>query len=132
MPMASLLWNREIDSLGFPFTPPNSASLMLYLEDWTVSLESILSSSRFLLGDQGNDQEPIAGYGILNLRSSYPINDRLEVFASVNNLLNQRYATFGVLAELELDLEEAPGIEGSRFVGPGAPRGLWGGLRVRF
>ena len=118
-----------------PGIPLHSAKLGLshaLLEDWTVSLESILSSSRFLLGDQGNDQEPIAGYGILNLRSSYPINDRLEVFASVNNLLNQRYATFGVLAELELDLEEAPGIEGSRFVGPGAPRGLWGGLRVRF
>jgi len=118
-----------------PGIPLHSAKLGLsrvLLKGWTVALESILSSSRFFLGDQGNDQEPIAGYGILNLRSSYPINDRLEVFATVNNLLNYRYATFGVLAELELELEEAPGIEDSRFVGPGAPRGIWGGLRIRF
>ena len=118
-----------------PGIPLHSAKLGLsytLLRGWTVATESILSSSRFFLGDQGNDQEPIGGYGILNLRSSYPINDQLEIFASVNNLLNRRYETFGVLAELELDLVEAPGIEDPRFVGSGAPIGIWGGLRVRF
>ena len=118
-----------------PGLPLHSAKLGIsyaWLRDWTIAIESILSSSRFFLGDQGNDQEPIAGYGILNLRSNYPINDRLEIFATVNNLLNRRYETFGVLAELELDLKEAPGIEDPRFVGPGAPRGIWGGLRFRF
>ncbi len=118
-----------------PGIPLHSAKLGLsytLLGSWTIAIESILSSSRFFLGDQGNDQEPIAGYGILNLRSSLPVNDHFEIFVTVNNLLNHRYETFGVLAQLELDLVEAPGIEDPRFVGPGAPRGIWGGLSVRF
>ena len=118
-----------------PGIPLHSAKLGLshsFFKDWTVAIEAILFSSRFFLGDEGNDQEPVPGYGILNLRSSYPVGERLELFATVNNLLNRRYETFGVLAELELSLEEAPEIEDTRFVGPGAPRGIWGGLRVRF
>jgi outer membrane receptor protein involved in Fe transport len=99
---------------------------------WDVALESIVASSRFFHGDEGNDQDPLEGYGIVILRTSYAFSDRFEIFARVGNLFDAEYATFGALAEVEIDLEEAPEAHDPRFVSPGAPRSVFGGMRVRF
>ena len=40
--------------------------------------------------------------------------------------------TFGVLAELEIDLHEVPDASDPRFVSPGAPRSAFAGVRLRF
>ncbi len=99
---------------------------------WSVALDSILASSQIFLGDEGNDQEELSGYGIVNLRSTYRIHERLEVFLMIKNLFNRDYASFGALAQLEVDLVEAPQAEDPRFLGPGTPRAAWGGFRIRF
>ena len=99
---------------------------------WRVAVESIIASSQILLGDEGNDQDKISGYGIVNLRLNHQINDNLEVFVILNNLFNHQYETFGALAEVEVDLAEAPEADDPRFLGPGAPMGAWAGLRARF
>ncbi|MCY4602361.1 MAG: TonB-dependent receptor [Acidobacteria bacterium] len=99
---------------------------------WDVMLETITASSRVFVGDEGNDQARLAGYGIANLRSVYRAGEHLELFVRIDNLFDKRYATSGVLAELELFLWEAPDASDPRFVGPGAPRSGFGGVRVRF
>ena len=99
---------------------------------WYIAVEGILASSRFFLGDEGNDQEPLEGYGLANLRSSYAFSDQVQLFGRVDNLFDAEYATFGVLAQVELELEEVPDASVPRFVSPGAPRSAFIGLRVRF
>ena len=99
---------------------------------WDVALETIVASSRVFYGDEGNDQPQLDGYGIVNLRSVYRVGGYVELFARVDNLFGQEYETFGILAELELDLEEAPDADDPRFVSPGAPRSAFAGVRVRF
>ena len=99
---------------------------------WDLALETVVSSSRFFLGDEGNDQIPLEGYGVVNLRSSYRFDNGVELFARIENLLDARYATSGVLAELEVFLREVPDASVPRFVGPGMPRSAFGGVRVRF
>ena len=99
---------------------------------WDVALETIVSSSRFFLGDEGNDQIPLEGYGVVNLRSAYRFDNGVELFARIENLLDARYATSGVLAELEVFLREVPDASDPRFIGPGMPRAAFGGVRVRF
>ncbi len=101
-------------------------------EAWDIALEGVFASSRVFLGDEGNDQEPLAGYGLANLRSSYAISDRVRLLGRVDNLFNADYATFGVLAQVELELVEAPDASVPRFVSPGAPRSAFVGLRVEF
>ena len=101
-------------------------------EAWDIALESVFASSRVFLGDEGNDQEPLAGYGLANLRSSYAISDRVRLLGRVDNLFNADYATFGVLAQVELELVEVPDASVPRFVSPGAPRSAFVGLRVEF
>ena len=99
---------------------------------WDVTLETIVASSRIFVGDEGNDQRELEGHGIVNFRTRYRLNRIVELFARVDNLLDARYATAGVLAEIELYLHEAPNASDPRFVGPGAPRSAFGGVRVRF
>ena len=99
---------------------------------WDAALEAVVASSRFFVGDEGNDQVPLDGYGVVNLRSSYRFANGVELFARVENLLDARYATSGVLAELEVPLREVPDASDPRFVGPGMPRSAFGGVRVRF
>ncbi len=99
---------------------------------WDLAFESIVGSSRVFLGDEGNDQVELDGYGIVNFRTAYRLSRSVELFARIDNLFDTGYATFGVLAELELFLEEAPQASDPRFVGPGAPRSAFVGLRVRF
>ncbi|MFP6571605.1 MAG: TonB-dependent receptor [Vicinamibacterales bacterium] len=101
-------------------------------QKWDLAAETILGSSRFFLGDEGNDQPPLDGYGIVNARTTYRISDAIEFFARVDNVFDLGYETFGVLAELEVPIREVPNASIPRFVGPGAPRSAFTGIRVRF
>ena len=109
------------------------AGLSYALTDaWEIALDVVAASSRIFVGDEGNDQTPVDGYGIATLRSRYRLTDHIEVFARVDNLFDKDYATFGALAELEVFLAEAPDAEDPRFLGPGAPRSGFAGFRFRF
>jgi len=98
---------------------------------WSISLDAVVASSRIFVGDEGNDQAPLGGYTTTNLRSAYALNESLELFGRVDNLFAVDYSTFGVLAEVELVLEEAPGADDPRFVSPGSPRSVFVGARVK-
>lgn len=99
---------------------------------WDVMLETVTSSSRIFVGDEGNDQVVLDGYGVANLRSVYRAGEHIELFLRVDNLFDTHYATFGALAELEVFLSEVPDASDPRFVSPGIPRSAFGGVRVRF
>ena len=101
-------------------------------EAWNLAVETVVASSRIFFGDEGNDQAELDGYGVVNLRSSYRFGENLELFVRVDNLFDAEYATFGVLAELEIDLHEVPDASDPRFVAPGAPRSAFAGVRLRF
>ena len=101
-------------------------------EAWDLAFETIAASSRVLVGDEGNDQPELDGYGVANFRSVYRLSDGLEVFVRVDNLFDKEYGTFGVLAEVEVFLSEAPDAEVPRFVTPGAPRSGFAGVQIRF
>ena len=97
-----------------------------------IAAETLLTSSRVFVGDEGNDQAELDGYGLINLRTSYKATDTVDLFLRVDNLLDTKYETFGVLAEVEIALAEAPGAADPRFVSPGAPRSAFAGIRFRF
>ena len=104
-------------------------------ERWFVGIESLIASDQVLRGDEANLLDTVAGYGIVNLMTTYRIVEsgnpfRLEAFLQVKNLFDNDYETFGLLG----DAAEVLGSEfdNPRFLGPGAPRGIWGGLRIWF
>lgn len=112
---------RQSFKAGFNYTMTDT---------WDVALDMIASSSRFYVGDEGNDQGALDGYGIANFRSVYRVSDNIEIFARIDNLFNNKYATFGVLAELEVFMSEVPDAQDPRFVSPGTLRSGFVGLRI--
>lgn len=81
----------------------------------------------------------IRGYAVFNLHGSYRSDDHWEFFARVNNLLDRRYETYGLVARdvfpngQLLQPHVAPMDAGdARFVAPGAARTVLLGVRYKF
>ena len=94
----------------------------------------------FYKNDESNQNPPLPGYTVVTLRSSYRLTKQVEIFANVQNLLDERYSTYalysdptgigapGVPANAG---SNAPGVD-NRFQSPAMPRAYFGGLRITF
>jgi outer membrane receptor protein involved in Fe transport len=69
----------------------------------------------------------VRGYVIVNAHASYQFFERLQLFVRAQNLFNTKYSTFGVIANPR---DVLPGVSDPRFLGPGAPFGIWAGLVI--
>jgi iron complex outermembrane recepter protein len=132
---------RPGDSL--PGIPENRVKLgadFNVLAQWSVGASVNFVSSVQYVGDESNRLAPIPGYTLVGLHSAYYPARHVELFASIDNLLNRKYGTWGVLSNPTG--VGAPGIAASadtngpgvdnRFLSPGAPFEIFGGIRIRF
>ena len=65
----------------------------------------------------------------MNVNATYKINKRFSFFAKINNLFDTDYETFGLLGEAD---EIFAAFDDARFLGAGAPLGIFVGMRVTF
>ncbi len=84
------------------------------------------------------------GYGVVNLAGHYQVSKKAQLFVEANNLLNHRYYTAAQLGPTPFDnsgnfaARPFPAVDGNypirttTFLAPGAPIGVWGGIRFRF
>ncbi|MEP7061441.1 MAG: TonB-dependent receptor [Betaproteobacteria bacterium] len=110
-----------------------------------VSSVGTVGNDDGLVADAGSDagrhsrDAAVAGHAVVNLRARWRLDRHVELSASVANLFDTRYASFGALAQ-DLFVDGAiiaPHIAPqdpatARFVAPGAPRALYLGLRYRY
>jgi iron complex outermembrane receptor protein len=110
------------------------------LPNWTVGATLNVVSSFYYVGDESNQLAPIPGYTVVNLHSSYRPAEHLELFATVNNLFNRKYGTWGILSDptgingpgIPPDgLRNGPGVD-NRFLSPASPLEAFGGVRILF
>ncbi|MGC1457078.1 MAG: TonB-dependent receptor [Steroidobacteraceae bacterium] len=108
------------------------------IPQWTVGAELNYLSSFFYVGDESNQLPPIPGYTIVNLHATYQPFEHFEIFASVNNLFNRKYATWGILSDptgvdapgiAPGSVANGPGVD-NRFLSPAAPLAVFGGIRL--
>ena len=111
-----------------------------------VGLNMTYSSGVFLRGDESNQLKKTNPYMVFNADASWKLSNTFSFFARVDNLLDSKYETMGVLGEAEADEVNVPiselGDTGSgetavgpldpRFYSPGAPRSFFIGLRVHW
>lgn len=86
------------------------------------------AGSHPLRGDEANLLDPVDGYVVVDAEVRYTVLERLTLFVEVENLLDTDHETFGLLGDAEEVLSYA---EDPRFLSPGAPRGVWGGMELR-
>jgi outer membrane receptor protein involved in Fe transport len=104
---------------------------------WSVGGTVLSYSESYVHGNENNRHEEngkVDGYSVLNLTTSYKLGRQWEVFARINNVLDEDYATSGILAENSFGangafLADPNDWEDETFYAPGAPRAAWIGVR---
>lgn len=119
-----------------------------------VDLSVNAFSSAFARGNEDNRHQPDGvyylgpgsspGYAVVYLGGRYKVHRHLEFFVRVNNLFNRKYYSAAQLGPTGFTADGAfiarpfPRVDDeypvrhATFYAPGAPRGIWGGLRLRF
>ena len=101
---------------------------LFVVPQWDIAISGVYNSDRFFRGDEANLNKPVPGYWVFRLRSAYRFNRYVQVFLRVDNLFDKKYKTFGVYGQADEVL--GAGFNDARFIGPGTPRGIWGGIRL--
>jgi outer membrane receptor protein involved in Fe transport len=125
------------------------------LKKLAVSADLQAIGSSFVKGNENNLHQPdgqyylgsgkVPAYGVVNLGARYTFSPHYQLFAEINNLLNQRYYTTGQLATSPYNdsgafvaREFAPypsgdyPVRNTTYVSPGAPITVFGGMKVSF
>jgi len=100
----------------------------------SLGLDILSNGNQVLRGDESNQLDEVSGYTMVSMRARYSVNEKLEVFAKIDNLFDREYESFGLLGEEPAELE-VPIIEDLTnpiFLGAGAPRAAFLGLRYNF
>ncbi len=120
-----------------PGIPQNQFKLITdykFLNGLTLGMDVLKNDGQFIRGDESNQLDEVNGYTVVNLRARFAVNDRLEVFAKVENLFDREFETFGLLGE-EPGEVEVPIIEDMTipiFLGAAPPRAGFIGVRYSF
>jgi len=134
----SFSYSRGGDTLNvskgdrLPSTPEHNIKVgadYAFTDKFSLGATASFHSSQYLRGDEANVDSELGGYGVVNLHSRYVVNKQVQFFAKVDNLFDNDYESFGLYGEPD----EAPGLdhlEDERFVGAGAPRAGWIGIKV--
>ena len=79
----------------------------------------------------------VKGYNLLHLKANYQVQKGLELFGKINNVLDTRYESYGLLHQNNFNPDgsllgagDNPSL--SKFIAPGAPRTYMAGLRYKF
>ncbi len=86
-------------------------------------------------GDESNQNAKLPGFQLVNVHASYRMSEQLQGYLMVNNVLNKRYANFGLFGDPTG--VGAPGVPETgyvdpRFQSPGSPFALTAGVRFTF
>lgn len=118
-----------------PGIPRHALSLRAgYAESaWRVEASTRLRSDQVLAGDEGNDNAPVPGYAVVDLRGDVALTKGLTLLWEVRNLFDRRYGNFGTFAEVDdIVLAEAPGADDPRAYAPGMPRRISAAIKFAF
>jgi iron complex outermembrane recepter protein len=93
---------------------------------WQLRFDGAYVGAQYLRGDEANQHRKLDPYFVANAQLTYTYRNA-EVFFRLENMFDSDYETYGAFFENELD---NTGVE--RFLGPGAPLGAFGGVRMSF
>ena len=77
----------------------------------------------------------LPSYAVFNVHASYQINKTFQIYGRVDNLFDNRYATYGTFFETDAVPNFTNGgaqFTDPRSVSPARPRAIYAGLRATF
>ena len=104
-------------------------------KEFKVGAQLFYVGSQYYAGDASNQFEQLPAYAVVNADASYQVTKNLQVYALVQNVLNNRYYTYGTF----FDTTQIPnyGNGGAPFtdprsLSPAQPRSFYVGLKATF
>jgi iron complex outermembrane recepter protein len=104
-------------------------------EAWKFGADVALASDVYFHGDESNQNPPVPGYGVVNVRTSYDLVPGVTVYGLINNLFNHKYAAYGTFFETDIETvsgEPPTGLTNPRMITPAQPFSAYGGVRLRY
>jgi outer membrane receptor protein involved in Fe transport len=102
---------------------------------WKIGGDMLYVSSQYFAGDASNQEPQLPAYTVFNLHSSYQVQKNVQIYARVDNVFDNRYATYGTFFETDAIPNFANG--GAPFTNPASlsaarPRAVYVGLKATF
>jgi outer membrane receptor protein involved in Fe transport len=100
-----------------------------------VGGDALFVSSQYFVGDESNQAQRVPSYAVLNLHASYQVNKTFQVYARADNILDNRYATYGTFFDTGAVPNFANGgapFTDARSLSPARPRAFYAGLKATF
>lgn len=104
-----------------------SADVELW-QRWSLGVEGQYNGPQFYRGDEANITGKLGGFWLFNVRTEYRFNEYVAIFATLNNIFDRGYKTFGVYGQADEVL--GSNFNDNRFVSPGEPRAGWFGIKL--
>jgi outer membrane receptor protein involved in Fe transport len=102
---------------------------------WKFGGDMLYVSSQYFAGDASNQFQQLPSYTVFNLHSSYQVDKNIQVYARLDNVFDNRYATYGTLFDINAIPNFANGgaaFTDPRSLSPARPRALYVGLKATF
>lgn len=104
-------------------------------DEWKVGGTALFVSSQYLVGDESNQYSKLPSYTVFNLHTSYQFTRNFQLYGKVDNIFDNRYATYGQF----FDTGALPNFTNGgnpftdpRSLSPARPRAFYAGARVTF
>lgn len=121
-----------------PAIPRNrvKASIDYSITDaFKVGGDALWVSSQYFVGDESNQAPRVPGYAVFNLHTSYQLDKTFQIYGRLDNVLDNRYATYGTFFDTGAIPNFANGgapFTDPRSLSPARPRALYAGLKATF
>jgi outer membrane receptor protein involved in Fe transport len=100
-----------------------------------VGGDAIFVSSQYFVGDESNQFMKLPSYAVFNLHASYQLSKTVQFYARVDNIFDNRYATYGTFFDTGALPNFANGgaaFTDPRSLSPARPRAFYTGMKVTF
>jgi outer membrane receptor protein involved in Fe transport len=99
-----------------------------------VGGDALFVGSQYYAGDGSNQAPKLPSYTVFNLRASYQVDKNVQVYGRIDNLFDNRYATYGTFFDTGAipNLSNGTAFTDARSVSPARPRSFYAGVKVTF
>jgi outer membrane receptor protein involved in Fe transport len=100
-----------------------------------VGGDALFVSSQYFVGDESNQAPKLPSYAVFNVHASYQINKTFQIYGRVDNVFDNRYATYGTFFDTTAVPNFANGgapFTDPRSLSPARPRAFYAGLKATF
>ena len=120
-----------------PGIPRHRGSTVIQYEvtpAWSIGGSAVLQSAQYRFGDEANLTKPVGGYVVVDLNTAYRVTPRITIFGVLNNIFDERYATYGGFAPVaDVPWPTVPGgVTDPRTASPGMPFAGYAGVKIAF